>query len=236
MIKLSVVIPCYNEEKNIPLILKRFSEVIDNDSIEVLIVNNGSEDNSQQVLDELLPLFPFARSFLIEKNVGYGHGIVEGLKVAKGEFIGWTHADMQTDPNDVCKALRIIEKDLNNSSNIFLKGTRKGRSFSDNLFTVGMSFFESLLLGCKFWDINAQPTIFHRKFFSKWTESPQDFSLDLFAYFYAKKYNFEIYRFDVEFPNRVHGKSNWNVGFNSKVKFIKRTIEFSLSMRKRVRK
>lgn len=40
--KLSIVVPCYNEENNIPLILEKFNEVIKRDDIEVLLVNNGS--------------------------------------------------------------------------------------------------------------------------------------------------------------------------------------------------
>ena len=49
--KLSIVIPCYNEEKNIPFLLKKFSEIISNEDLEVILVNNGSTDNSQKVLE-----------------------------------------------------------------------------------------------------------------------------------------------------------------------------------------
>ena len=111
--KLSIVVPCYNEEQNIPLILERFNSVINRDDIEVILVNNGSKDNSQNVIDELLPKYKFARTTLVEINQGYGYGILQGLKVTNGEYIGWTHADMQTDPKDVIKALDIIEKEGN---------------------------------------------------------------------------------------------------------------------------
>ena len=50
MIKLSIVIPCYNEEKNIFLILEKFSKIILRNDIEVLFVNNGSTDNSEKFL------------------------------------------------------------------------------------------------------------------------------------------------------------------------------------------
>ena len=53
--KLSVVIPCYNEGKNIPVILGGFKEIIKRDDIEVIIVNNGSDDNSKDILSNLLP-------------------------------------------------------------------------------------------------------------------------------------------------------------------------------------
>ena len=108
--KLSIVVPCYNEAENIPLILKRFGEVIKRDDIEVILVNNGSTDGSAAMLDELLPQYPFARTVLVPVNQGYGYGILQGLKAAKGDFIGWTHADMQTDPGDVVKAYHILEE------------------------------------------------------------------------------------------------------------------------------
>ena len=52
--KLSIVLPCYNEAENIPLILKRFNEVIKREDIEVLLVDNGSNDHSSQVISQLL--------------------------------------------------------------------------------------------------------------------------------------------------------------------------------------
>ena len=108
--KLSVVIPCYDEADNIPLILERFDGIIKRDDIEVVLVDNGSTDSSPEVLNTLLPKYPFAKTIRVEVNQGYGYGIVQGLKVSTGEFIGWTHADMQTDPADLLKALDIIEK------------------------------------------------------------------------------------------------------------------------------
>ena len=156
--------PCYNEEKNIPLILKKFSSVINRDDIEVLLVNNGSTDNSEIVLSELVPNYSFARVVNVKVNQGYGFGITSGLNEAKGEFIGYTHADMQTDPADVLEALEIMEKQIN-PKNCYIKGDRKGRPLFDQFFTIGMSAFETIYLGKKLWDINAQPNIFHISFF-----------------------------------------------------------------------
>ena len=69
------------------------------------------------------------------ENKGYGNGIKQGLKIAEGKFIGYTHADLQTDPKDVIKAFDIIK--LNNcNENIFIKGNRKGRPFFDQFFTA----------------------------------------------------------------------------------------------------
>lgn len=229
--KLSIIIPCYNESKNIPLILSRFDEVIKRQDIEAVFVNNGSTDNSKEVLDELLPKYPFAGVVNVPENKGYGYGILSGLREATGDFIGWTHADMQTDPNDVIKALEMIESE-SEVKNIYVKGDRKGRPFFDQFFTSGMSLFETLYMGEKLVDINAQPNIFHRDFFTSWKNPPHDFALDLYALYMAKKQKLNIVRFDVLFPERIHGTSSWNTGFASKKKFIKRTLDFSKKLKK----
>lgn len=230
--KLSIVVPCYNEEKNIPLILEKFNSVINRDDVEVILVNNGSTDNSEKVMNELLPQYNFAKSVKVEVNQGYGFGITSGLSEAKGEFIGYTHADMQTDPADPLKALEIIEKE-NNPQNTYIKGDRKGRPLFDQFFTMGMSFFETLYLGTKLWDINAQPNIFHKSFFESIKEScPKDFSLDLYFLYMANKKGLKLIRFNVIFPPRIHGESSWNTGLSSKWKFIKRTLDFSFKLKK----
>lgn len=229
--KLSIVIPAYNEADNLPLILKRFAEVIKRQDIEVVIVDNGSTDESAEVLSKLLPKYPFARSVRVEINQGYGYGILQGLKAAKGDFIGWTHADMQTDPQDVVKALELIEAH-GSPDDIMVKGDRHGRPLMDNFFTAGMGIFESIYLGKWMYEINAQPNIFSRKFIDTWKNPPHDFALDLYVFYMAKKQGLKIIRFPVEFPERLHGASKWNTGLASKWKFIKRTIAFSVKMKK----
>lgn len=230
--KFSIIIPCYNESKNIPLILEKFSKIISRPDIEVLLVNNGSTDNSIDVLNELMPKYGFLKVITLDENIGYGNGIVSGLAQAKGEFLAYTHADLQTDPADLLKAFKIIENDGQPTS-CFVKGNRNGRPFVDQFFTMGMSFFESIYLGTWLWDINAQPNVFHNNFFKTINNRcPDDFSLDLFMLFMAKKSNLKIKRFNVEFPERLHGESSWNTGLASKWKFIKRTLKYSFNLKK----
>ncbi|MDA8100690.1 MAG: glycosyltransferase family 2 protein [Nitrospiraceae bacterium] len=229
--KLSLVIPCYDEAKNIPLILERLKAAITRPDVEAILVNNGSRDGSQKVLDELLPGYPFARTVLVPVNRGYGYGIRQGLAAARGEYAGWTHADLQTDPSDALRALEIIER-RGNPGAILVKGSRRGRPLFDQVFTVGMSLFETLYLGQRLWDINAQPNLFPRRFLESWTNPPDDFSLDLYALYLARKRGFEIVRFPVRFPPRIHGASSWNTGLRSKWKFIKRTLDFSVRLKK----
>jgi polyisoprenyl-phosphate glycosyltransferase len=225
-IKLSVVIPCYNEEQNLPLLLAKLSGAIHRPDIEVILVNNGSKDGSQAELERLLTGHPFARSVLVEVNQGYGFGILAGLKNARGEFLAWTHADMQTDPADLVKALELAES-RPFPRRAFVKGARKGRPLFDEIFTFGMGVFETIYFGKSLWDINAQPNLFHRDLFETWSDPPHDFSLDLFALHSAKSAGWDVVRFPVLFPPRIHGASSWNTGMASKWKFIKRTVDYS---------
>lgn len=230
--KLSIVVPCYNEAENIPKLLAAYAEVITRNDLEIILVNNGSTDETAQVLMQLLPRYEsFLKVVTVPVNQGYGFGILEGLRAATGEFIGWTHGDLQTPPRDVIQALSIIEE-KGSRPNLYVKGNRNGRPLFDEFFTVGMSIFESLYLGTKLSDINAQPNVFHKSFFASWDNPPHDFSLDLYVFYLARKQGLEIIRFTVPFLKRQHGSSKWNTGILAKWKFIKRTIKFSVELKK----
>ena len=139
---------------------------------------------------------------------------------------------MQTDPQDALTGLSYFDK---HGSHLFVKGRRQGRPFGDVAFTVGMSVFETALLQTPLWDINAQPTLFSRQFFQSWANPPHDFSLDLYAYYQAKQAGIPIKRFPVNFGERAHGSSHWNINWAAKRKFIQRTVGYSLQLRKAVK-
>lgn len=232
MKKLSLVIPCYNESKNLEPLASRCHEVFgEREDVEVILVDNGSTDDSAKVLAEISQKYAGIRSVKVEVNQGYGFGILSGLRAADGEYIGWTHADMQTDPHDALRALELLaERDY--PEDVYVKGRRYGRPIGDTFFTIGMSFFETIVLRRFLWDINAQPNIFPKSFFDSWENPPSDFSLDLFAYYTAKKSGLKVIRFPVYFGDRLHGTSHWNVDWKAKVKFIKRTMDFTFKLRR----
>ena len=230
MINLSIVIPCYNEAKSLPKLVKDFSKKLKRRDVELILVNNGSNDSSETILLNLKKNYNFLKIIRLKKNNGYGNGVLQGLKKAKGQYISWTHADLQTDPYDVIIGFEKFEKEL--SPKIFIKGNRLGRPLKDIVFTIGMSIFETILLKNFFWDVNAQPNIFHKNFFNMLEKIPLDFSFDLFFYFNAKKKNLKILRFPVKYPERKFGVSHWNTDFKNKMKFIKRTIKYSFQLKK----
>src|ERR1700675_545566 len=96
--------------------------------IEIILVDNGSTDASPLLLSDLLPEYPGCRGIRVERNQGYGFGILAGLLAAKGEVLGWTHADLQTDPNDAMRGLALFDEW---GLSTFVKGKRYGRPLAD---------------------------------------------------------------------------------------------------------
>ncbi len=228
---LSVIIPCYNEERNLPVLFNNLTPLLNYKACEICLVDNGSIDNTYKLLKSFELKEERVVVVKVNKNKGYGYGILKGLSKAKGDILSWTHADIQTDPKDILRGLKLFEK---YGDNIFVKGMRYGRPLSDRFFTIGMSLFVSIVLKKFFWDVNAQPTMFHSSFFQKLLNPPNDFSLDLFTYFQASKKDLKIYRFPVAFKKRLYGQSSWNINFSSKLKFIKRTIKFTITLKENI--
>lgn len=229
--KLSVVIPCYNEREILPQLLERFEHSLEKFNADFIIVDNGSDDGTKEYLEANISRFSHASFIRLNDNKGYGNGILEGLKHADGDFLGWTHGDMQTDPADVVKAYKLIEKN-GYSSSLFVKGYRKDRRLPDKFFSWGMGVFESMYLGEKMKEINAQPTLFHRSFYATWKQPPSDYSLDLYAFYRAKVAALKIIRFDVLFSPRKTGRSHWNSGIRSRFRLASRTIRYSRTLKR----
>ena len=132
---LSVIVPCYNEENNIPLIVKRFNEIKPGDCAELILVDNGSTDESNKIIRKLCKKYSYIRLVHVKKNVGYGFGIWSGLRKAKGEILCWTHADLQTDIKDTITAFNVIKQQYD-CEKCYVKGNRKHRPFLDIIFTA----------------------------------------------------------------------------------------------------
>lgn len=230
---LSIVIPCYNEAENIPLLLECFKQVVDvNPDTEIIFVNNGSVDNSKEVFENKIALYPSLpfRVVTIEKNHGYGHGIMYGLRCAQGDLLSWTHADMQTDPLDLLKGAELYKEIAHPL--LLVKGKRKNRKWLDVFFTWGMELFASVALKTRLYDINAQPKIFSRFFFEQiQSNAPTDFSLDLYFLYFAAKYG-RVLEFSVFFPDRRYGEAKGGGSLKGKYKLVRRTISYIFFLRK----
>ncbi|VTS04945.1 glycosyltransferase family 2 protein [Tuwongella immobilis] len=234
---LSIIVPCYNEADNLPTLFTAFREAVgDRTDVEVVLVNNGSTDRSASVFTEQLTL-PGHVSFRVVKvahNQGYGFGILSGLRAAKGEFLAWTHADLQTDPRDVLTGFDRM-RELPEPERTFLRGRRIGRPLFDRIFTVGMGWLASMALGSRLVDVNAQPKCFHRSFFETWSDAPHDFSLDLYALHQANLAKLAIVELPVHFGERKHGEAKGGGSLRGKIKLTRRTLSFILALRRKLK-
>lgn len=227
--KLQVVIPCFNEAGNLPSLIQNCESIYlqSEKNISFILVNNGSIDDSARLLESVKYDKGAIHPVTVFPNRGYGGGILAGLSEATSEYVGWTHADLQTPLSDVLKASTFLT-----TQNVYVKGVRSKRPVVDQLFTLGMSGFESLLFRKVLTEINAQPTILHRSSLQNWVSPPADFSLDLYSLVNAKQKGLSIIRIPVTFERRSSGKSSWNTGLRSRIKFIKRTVSYSLKLKR----
>lgn len=206
MVEFSLIVPCYNEEKNILHLSKKIILLSKYIKFETILIDNGSIDNTSSEIIKLKKKINNLKLIFIKKNQGFGYAIKKGITASKRKILCYTHADLQTDIKDVLKAYRIFKK--NKNKKVFIKGSRLKRTFSEIVFSFGMSFFCSLLFFKKMNDIHAQPNFFKRELITKVKYLPNDFSLDIYMYLLAKIKKHEIIRFDVFFNKRIYGKGN----------------------------
>ncbi len=183
--KTGIIIPCYNEEKR--LNVKAFLNFINaKNDFHLCFVNDGSKDNTIEVLKKIQKTNPFKVSVLdIKKNAGKAAAVRSGAQYLyhRGdiEFIGFIDADLSTDFNDFDGLLQTLKKD-NKLSMVF--GSRAKNASKDiekdtirAIFSkiIKMLVFFILRLpiedtqcGAKVFRAKLVPVLFKRNFFSRW--------------------------------------------------------------------
>ena len=231
--KFSIIIPCYNELANLEILINYILPLVNNYDLECILVENGSTDKSREYFKNNIDgKYNNIKVVYVNKNKGYGFGIQQGLKLSKGEYLGWTHADMQVLPNDL-KKLFDFAMLKNKNDKIFLKGRRLNRPFLDRFFTAGQSAFSSMIFLYKMYDIGAAPVIFSKSLINNFELMPDDFSIELFTYLIAKQKKFKIQKFDIILNDRKNSISSWNTGLASKIKLSISLIKSSFLIRLR---
>lgn len=231
---LGVSIPCYNEAESLPGLLARFAEVRPSDvHVDLVLVNNGSTDRSAAILAEVVerePFRTFCRVATVPHNQGYGHGIWAGLQATDAEYLGWSHADLQTDPADVFRAF-VKLRSTADRHRVLVKGARLRRDVGGALLTYGMQTMARLILRQPLRDINAQPKVFHRSLLAHAGNPPKDLSFDLYILYVALRAGWRIETIPVRFERRRHGKSKWAVGVRSRWRHISAAVRYMIRLR-----
>ena len=232
-INFSLVLPCYNEEENISLLYKEFSEIpLDQYRAELILVNNGSKDGTQKEIEKIIDNNKKDSINVVllnlKKNLGYGGGISEGLKIANGDYIGWSHADLQTPLIDFFKLFNLIK----NKQKVFGKGIRVNNRGYFGLISKMHEVLASIILGYNLKEINAQPKIFSKDVLKYFNNMPKKWTtLDTYAVYISLENNIDIVEMDVIFRNRVHGESKWQNNFSNFIKHIFFNIMYLVQLR-----
>jgi len=235
MLEFQLVLPCYNESKSLRVLVERARNAAieagyDSSRFKLLLVENGSLDDSSRILEELekTDLASWFTKVIITKNQGYGYGVLEGLKATEAPVVGWSHADQQCDPKDAFIALRKLKD--HKEGKCLVKGVRSGRNWKDKWVTHVFELLARVILGIKTKELNAQPKVFHRSLVDSLSAAPRNFAFDLYVLYCAIKSHYRVLTIPVLFPPRVHGVSNWASTFLGRYKTILGMVQYMFQL------
>lgn len=135
--KISLVIPCYNEEESIPLFYDEINKVIKKMKkvdFELIFINDGSKDRTLEILRDLAKEDKKVRYISFSRNFGKEAGILAGLKATTGDYVAMMDVDLQDPPHLLIEMYEELEKkeyDCIATRSV----SRNGYSFFRKLFT-----------------------------------------------------------------------------------------------------
>jgi len=102
-VALSIVVPIYNEEESLPFLVNQLLDVLNpmEETFELVLVNDGSSDNSAEVLRKLSLEVPELVGILLRKNYGQTAAMAAGFDISCGEIVVTLDGDLQNDPADI---------------------------------------------------------------------------------------------------------------------------------------
>ena len=242
MKSLSVIVPCYNDEKSV----LSFESVFANDKwveiqkkyiIEIIFVNDGSKDETLKSIMYLVEKYNFVKFLNLDKNQGKDFALSSGYNVARMDFV----TDFDSDRNYLLYEMGrfLDETKLNNC----VCGNRVGRLFINKF----MSFINRLVVACLFYkykyikDVGGQPIILSTDFYNKYIKDSiflflDKFNFNILLFMKILKNNLEIKWIDVDILPREFDESKGSEGFKnsifSSIKMIKMYIKLKIKLRK----
>ena len=126
--ELSVVIPIFNESENIPILAEEIRAALDGKyDYEVLFVDDGSTDDSPQILKQLRSEYPQFRIIRHLQNAGQSTAVRNGVKAARAELVVTLDGDGQNDPADIPRFMEVMQNRAPGSKLRMVAGYRKKR-------------------------------------------------------------------------------------------------------------
>jgi glycosyltransferase involved in cell wall biosynthesis len=160
MKSLSIIIPIFNENESLPSLFKELkSEFGNSSSVEIVFVNDGSTDSSQQSIERAILDNSTWKMINLYRNYGKSVALQAGIECSSGEIIGTLDADLQDDPKEIAKLIDLSDKfDL-------VIGWKKNRldPLEKRIASKIFNFFIRVFSGLKIKDSNTGIKIFKRE-------------------------------------------------------------------------
>lgn len=202
---LSVVVPVFNEEESLIILYKRLKDVLSNikRGYEIIFLDDGSKDNSLNILKKLVTKDKLIRVFSFRKNHGKSEVLTFGFQEAKGDFIITLDADLQDKPEEIKKLLDQTKGGID-----LVCGWRKNRS--DPLPKIISSKFFNFLARF-FWGLNLHDYNCGLKVYSR--DAAKSLKLyggmHRFIPLLVYQKGFKVSEVDILHDNRKFGKSKY---------------------------
>lgn len=144
---LSLVIPVYNEEKTLEILVQKVLAVAfpQNISKEIILVNDGSKDKSGDIMDQLAKKYPEIKSYHNQNNAGKTQTVKNGISYTTGNYVVIQDADLEYEPKELIDLLNLMfEKDLD-----VVYGNRFGKKnkvvyWQNYIGNKALSFFSNI--------------------------------------------------------------------------------------------
>lgn len=206
---ISVIIPAYNEEKNIQETINRVKKSLDKTlDYEIVFVDDGSRDKTYQIARETGVI-----CLKHKKNMGKGAAFRTGISNAKGEIIVQIDADSQFPPEEIPKIIEPIirdEADITLASR-FIKGAyieKESLSFRNKIGNYVASFLTSIACMKKITDIQAGFKAFKTDCLKQLKFKENKFGYEPEVVILAAKNGFRIKEIPIVYKKRRKGQSN----------------------------
>jgi len=241
---LSIIIPVYNEENYLVSLFKDLEKYFNYDDVEVIVVNDGSHDDSGNILEKLKKnSFKFKYQLIIlTRNFGKGYAVREGAKNSTGKYLLLQDADLELDIKDSKEIYEIISNDDEIDcifGSRYLSGKlKKHNYFINELIGKLNTLIFNLLFGQSLSDIHCGLKIFSRDVYEKINLSINDFGLEIDIAAQIIKNNYFIYEVGVSYFSRTVSagkKITWVDGLKSyyylfKARFLDNTTSTLISI------
>ena len=209
-LKISVVIPVLNEAKSILELIENIEFVLAKDlEFEIIVVDDGSTDNTRQVVLSAMKVRPHCRLLANELRAGQSAAVHSGVQAAQGEIVCTLDGDGQNPPSELPKLIAPL-KNPEESVNLGLvagQRTKRQDSFSKRLASKFANGVRSHVLNDDTVDTGCGLKAFRRDAF---LELPYFNHMHRYLPALFKRSGWRIVHVDVEHRPRKHGKSNYS--------------------------